>query len=309
MGSKNVEIKYLTGLRGICALWVMLGHIFYSPSEVQNSHGIRFMIELLLSISYLGVDIFFVLSAYVLSINYEQLFKNGINPSNYKVYLLKRIARILPLYLFVILIAVTIQWKHITFREIIPYFTFSQIFNNTGINGLWVTWSLNVEMIMYIILPFLYCVKNRTVFFLVLAFIGYIGVIFSEPNPAYYFHFLNKTNGTIALLRGMSGFLLGIWLYRKIKSIKHRSNTPKILLLFKNILSSDFFYKIGTISYSIYLIHPLVLSFFPTFFNIKRSGMTEASIYFFSTILISIITFFLIEIPGKKTILRLGSKK
>ena len=86
------EIKSLTGLRGIAAIHVLLFHFFIgqqftNPFTTLLAHG------------YLAVDVFFVLSGFVMTLTYSHLFERGYSLRNYIKFLGRRIARVYPLYL------------------------------------------------------------------------------------------------------------------------------------------------------------------------------------------------------------------
>ncbi len=81
----------MTGLRGIAALHVMLFHYFLglplsNPASTFIAHG------------YLEVDLFFVLSGFVMALNYAHMFESGWSAARYFRFLGRRIARIYPLY-------------------------------------------------------------------------------------------------------------------------------------------------------------------------------------------------------------------
>jgi peptidoglycan/LPS O-acetylase OafA/YrhL len=81
------EIDALTGLRGIAAAWVLAYHTGLSPS------------------GYLGVDLFFVLSGFIIAYNYADagLAADG---ARYRQFLWRRLARIYPVYLVALLLTV-----------------------------------------------------------------------------------------------------------------------------------------------------------------------------------------------------------
>jgi len=91
------EIGSLTGLRGIAALWVCAYHtlIFLDPA---NGSTFSSALAVLGTGGYLGVDIFFVLSGFVLAHNYGEDALHS-RPSEYCAYLRKRLARIYPVHL------------------------------------------------------------------------------------------------------------------------------------------------------------------------------------------------------------------
>jgi peptidoglycan/LPS O-acetylase OafA/YrhL len=82
-------ISGLTGLRGIGAAWVVLFHL-------QQGKAIP-----VLDAGYMGVDLFFILSGFVLSHVYAKRFHRG-EPGTYSNFIKARIARIYPLHLFML---------------------------------------------------------------------------------------------------------------------------------------------------------------------------------------------------------------
>jgi len=89
--NSDSEIRSLTGLRGIAALYVVVFHFFIglqftNPFTILLAHG------------YLAVDVFFVLSGFVMTLTYHHLFEDGYSlPGNLR-FLAKRLARVYPLY-------------------------------------------------------------------------------------------------------------------------------------------------------------------------------------------------------------------
>ena len=91
------ELDALTGLRGIAALWVLAYHAGLSAA------------------GYLGVDLFFVLSGFIIAYNYAdaRLAEDG---RRYREFLWRRLARIYPAYLAALLltlaaVAVLAPWE------------------------------------------------------------------------------------------------------------------------------------------------------------------------------------------------------
>ena len=85
------EIRSLTGLRGLAALWVMTGHyIRDAPADLT----LRFVINHM----YIAVDLFMVLSGFVLAMSYDADFRAPLNARRMWRFVLLRIARIYPVY-------------------------------------------------------------------------------------------------------------------------------------------------------------------------------------------------------------------
>jgi peptidoglycan/LPS O-acetylase OafA/YrhL len=86
------DIPALTGLRGFAAVLVVVYHYAASPHLAQPYTPI--------GPGYLGVDVFFVLSGFLMALNYGEGFRRGFSRAAYRNFLGKRLARIYPLYLF-----------------------------------------------------------------------------------------------------------------------------------------------------------------------------------------------------------------
>jgi len=96
------EINALTGLRGVAALCVVLYH-WKDGAERLFMRGPRLTFE---AHGYLSVDLFFVLSGFVMALNYDGMFARRITRVNYTKFLGKRFARIYPMYLFCLVLIV-----------------------------------------------------------------------------------------------------------------------------------------------------------------------------------------------------------
>lgn len=82
------EIKSLTGLRGVAACWVMLGH--YHDQYTATNGTDRVFLH-----SIIAVDMFFILSGFVLAMTYGR--RPGASGSAYCSFVWRRIARLVPL--------------------------------------------------------------------------------------------------------------------------------------------------------------------------------------------------------------------
>jgi len=89
---KRAEIRQLTGVRFIAAIWVVLYHFrFMILGLVPELKPIGFLFDG----GYLAVDVFFVLSGYIIAYQYLHAFPRG--RGDYGAFLVKRLARIYPL--------------------------------------------------------------------------------------------------------------------------------------------------------------------------------------------------------------------
>lgn len=87
-GRKREEIDSLTALRGIAALWVVMYHYRF--------HSAGFPLDWLWRDGHLAVDVFFVLSGFIMIHVYGEDFRAG--RFDYKAFLVRRFARIYPVH-------------------------------------------------------------------------------------------------------------------------------------------------------------------------------------------------------------------
>lgn len=96
------ENKALTGLRGVAALMVCVHHVVKylgPPPSPAQALALR---------CYLMVDMFFVLSGFVMALAYEGWFAGGFRVETYARFLWRRFARLWPLHAF-ILVALLVE--------------------------------------------------------------------------------------------------------------------------------------------------------------------------------------------------------
>src|SRR6187402_3052636 len=98
---KRAEIRQLTGVRFIAAIWVVFYHFrFMILGVVPELKPVGFLFEG----GYLAVDVFFVLSGYIIAYQYLRAFPRG--RGDYGAFLVKRLARIYPLQLVTLALTV-----------------------------------------------------------------------------------------------------------------------------------------------------------------------------------------------------------
>jgi peptidoglycan/LPS O-acetylase OafA/YrhL len=101
MGS-SPEIRSLTGIRGVAASAVVLYHFdLGQPDSGPLQHVLHH--------GYLAVDLFFVLSGFVMALTYGRAFVLQPNIEGFGRFLENRLARIYPLYLVTTLLAFAVE--------------------------------------------------------------------------------------------------------------------------------------------------------------------------------------------------------
>ena len=153
-------IKPLTSLRFIFAFMIFLFHLFFwRDSEVKM---LNWIYNNILSVGYIGVSFFFILSGFILAYNYqEKILTNKISKKDFYI---ARFARIYPLHLLTFIIAIPLTFHVFTnnlklwviqavtnlslTQSLIPVQNINFSFNEPS-------WSISAESFFYFIFPFL----------------------------------------------------------------------------------------------------------------------------------------------------------
>jgi len=149
------RIPELDGLRGIAVLMVIAYH-YLAPFRATATGWFRGVL-LASQVGWLGVNLFFVLSGYLIA---SILIAKRDAPAFFRTFYIRRFCRILPLY---VPLVIGMYFLHQAFFRtpappLYTYFTFTQNFwmaakGTFGLDLLAVTWSLAVEEQFYVILP------------------------------------------------------------------------------------------------------------------------------------------------------------
>ena len=249
--SSKPRVTKLDGLRGVFSLMVMFFHYRENmlPDMIYNNFFIRE--------SYLFVDFFFVLSGYVIALNYNIM----IGSNALIKYLKKRFFRLYPLLLYTTLLYFS---YYLVLKLMKIYFSDLSIFsgqdvinlkdeclylidtlfltNSTPFLGSTMgvnipTWSISSEFISYIIyglIVFMFVGRARNLLLL--------GTIISALLYSYYQAELFPFNGDFGFVRGLIAFNLGyfVW-YLANKNIK----IPNIMEIFIPVLLLILFYYLN----------------------------------------------------------------
>lgn len=236
MASKE-KIASLTGIRGLAAIWVVLFH--FSPMT-SNFLGVSAP-SMVIPFGYLGVDLFFMLSGYVLGLSYSAAFLKSVNTTFWRFWI-GRLFRIMPLHWFVMLTmaALILAWPSelATVDRNLPNFIASFfLVQNWGLGSPWAwnwpTWSLSAEMVAYIAFPLIVYSSARFVprgraaniwaACLCLALMIAVFLTIGRPN-------LGAT-GYLGLPRCVLEFAAGFFLYRAVRDWKISNMMPDQMLL------------------------------------------------------------------------------
>jgi len=224
--ARRVEhLPSLTPLRGIAALWVVVFHFCWRFPNVQpDDYGV-------VREGYLAVDMFFVLSGFVISHVYKDSFAKECTAREYSDFLKARIARIYPLHLVMLMVflaAVALERAAICLAggsiEPVPLTgdrSVAGLFANLAmLQGLWAcglswnnpAWSISLEFMAYLLFPLLFPwlsrarMRGKAIAGLI-AFAALAGLAWHTGND------LNQWNGLPAILRCLPEFLVGVLIY------------------------------------------------------------------------------------------------
>ncbi|MFQ1732858.1 acyltransferase family protein [Aeromonas veronii] len=333
----NQSLPLLTPLRGIAALMVVLFHarLLLFPQWMESIAGHTQLIEN----GYLWVDLFFILSGVVLAHVYGEAFTRTPRTVSYGRFLWLRLTRVYPLYLVTLLLLVgwelykaqhgvgfyagplfkMWEWEGMppfgspfTPAEALPSaFLLLQVVTDHGLTWNFAAWSLSVEWISYLLIP-LAVTRSRW---------SHLAPLLALTVLAFIVHSrgtLDVTSGALAVGRGVSEFVLGLWLLPRVKAAKglpmmkrdlpllvafvlpfalmQFTMTPQLTLLLiasyvlliwisaaqgerqsplLRLLDNRFTNWLGDLSYSIYLLHALVLLTGCELIHYLAPGITE----------------------------------
>ncbi len=202
-----MRIKSLDGVRGIAILWVVLYHYYGLPGKNNLFFNLTYINEFA-NFGWAGVTLFFVLSGYLIG---GILLDTKTCNNYFKVFYIRRIFRIVPLLIFLLIIysvskilffnllqgsqkfnSLIPDWSHYLFLQ--NFFMASKGY--FGNDWLRVTWSLAVEEQFYIIFSILifFIPKNKAVL------LAISGVIISPALRFLWLYYFPEEKASIVVL-------------------------------------------------------------------------------------------------------------
>ena len=274
----------IDGLRAIAVGGVILYHAQISILGYQPFKG-----------GFIGVDIFFVISGYLItSIILKELITTG--SFSFKYFYERRIRRILPALLFVMLVSLPFAWMYLFSGSFIDfsksilyslgfssnfyfYFSGQQYGAESGLLKPFLhTWSLSVEEQFYILFPVLLLVtfkyfRKYLIYTLVLGFVVSLGLADwgSRNNPSFNFYVLPTRGWEI-----LAGSILA---YIEITQ-GHRGKNKTLKLIFPSIglfliVHSILFFNDETFHPSLYTFSPVLGVCLIIWFSSKNELVTK----------------------------------
>lgn len=163
-GRTNVDrrdmIPALTGIRAVAAAWVVDLH-FRAPITTLLP-GFGGATQWVMNAGILGVDIFFVLSGFIIAHTYADRAALRRRDGSYRSYLVNRFARIYPVHLTALFVVLAlVLGAHVVHRPLVGDYTvwtfLANIFMLQGISSIggWdlPSWSISYEALAYVCFP------------------------------------------------------------------------------------------------------------------------------------------------------------
>lgn len=227
------ELPSLTPLRGIAALWVVFYHyaVWYFP-RLHPEHYTH-----LVDKGYLAVDMFFMLSGFVLTHVYSRSFTEGTGDvsGRYRQFMVARVARLYPLHLFMLALFIatavaTRGYRYVATGDFDPIplegaRSFAALVANLFmLQGLkaselawnYPAWSISIEFIAYlgfpVALPWMWRAPPRIKAVLIVALVSAMALLAFLTRDNF-----NQWDGPITLLRCLPEFMLGTVLYAALR--------------------------------------------------------------------------------------------
>ncbi len=216
MERQTVDLPQFSGLRGIAALLVLFFHL-RTPQGLELHFGV---VDAFSKFGFLGVDVFFVLSGFILCHVYGTSFSGGIERKNLRNFGVARFARIYPLHLVTTLMMLGAywaamragvtptetsgySWESFLLSLLLVHEWFGVVAPNPG------SWSISVEFASYLIFPFIvgYVLRVPRLWPLALIAVGAIAV--------------DTLEGT-RVLRSVTEFVMGCSAYAAARHIDTR---------------------------------------------------------------------------------------
>ncbi len=315
MSSTQDQYEGIQTLRFVAALLVVLMHSTHYASE-------RLLVNVpIFSNGGAGVDIFFVISGFVMVISSKSLTDRN---DGWKLFIVRRLIRIVPLYWLLLSVKVlTILFLPSLLRDstfdpiaIISSYLFLPSYNNEGEIApiLYVGWSLNFEMFFYSLLAIAMALRIDSLRFITAVFtlLCLLAIVRTPDWPVASFYFdtivLEFALGMMiarAIGKGLSlpaAVCIGLILIGSIGLAPTWEKVPTLwrplvwgipaAMIVMGVVGLEPVLKghypqlllfMGSASYALYLVHPLIAPLVPS--AMARLGAASAGL----SILLSVI--------------------
>ncbi|NAZ78170.1 acyltransferase family protein, partial [Kineococcus sp. T13] len=172
------EVRSITGLRIVAAVWVLLFHWKFTPPPEYA--GLRALLTPVLDSGHLGVDLFYVVSGFVITLTYLDTLGARPRLGAWWSFWWARVCRVWPAYaVVVVLFGLWLLWRRsvdpafyayqgvqpdLGWRSWVEQLLLVQLWHRPDFDGasfVGATWSVSAEMAAYVAFPVLALVLHR----------------------------------------------------------------------------------------------------------------------------------------------------
>lgn len=352
LSPESPDLLHLDMLRLIAAYAIVLVH--FRVNLLAFTGGSPVVYERLYGFA-VGVDLFFVISGFVISWVYRDRLDSGWR---YAAFLRKRGARLLPLHwatlLFFVLVGLFSQWSGIESSRPAKYAwdclaqnaLLLHAFGTCGRSSFnTVSWSISAEAAMYVLYPLLYLAVTRSPRAFGASCLCLVVFLQTAPLEPFW---VSRTHD-LGVLRALPGFCLGVLLFRYRDRVGRIPCAPALLagviaLFATGVIlgwhsgvlvlvayaiatlgvAADMRGRVsplvralapgGRLTYSVYMLHPIVQSLFIVLLGRRILGLEGAALSLWTLAAFSVVGFVglislkLFEEPMRRWMARTGGR-
>lgn len=276
---ENKGVVSLDLVRGLAGYFVFIFHFFLFNDQSSNLYEF---------ITIFSVEIFFILSGFVLGKQLDLCFKNG-DIDTLKIFYLRRWMRTIPIFIFILILASILNNDFLS-KNFFSYFFFLKYFFNYENDYLFTIWSLSIEEWFYFLFPFLLIISNKlslkklNIIFIIILFLFFTKIF-------YLFSNLEIENFRRFTLIRLDAIIFGYLLHIFIKKIQKYFNENSYYYLTLSILFliSTYYFFINTnyffYVYSAQISSCFIILFFYNlnFFFQKKNFLSKFSAFLANT--------------------------
>ncbi len=262
------ELYQIDILRAVAAIGVCLFHFTYGNSKFIDHYTLIYKI---IRFGYLGVDVFFIVSGFIICYSFPANYQTKSFISFFK----KRLLRVHPPYLTSIALTIIVAYVAAIYTRnpvqvsclnlFYHFFYLNNIANTTYINGVY--WTLGIEFQFYIIVGLLFSLMNKSIYHLsgiiiFLLFLNWIKIdntnLIFEHTPLFcigillYFLLFNDQYPKAFLLCLLATSLAILAYYQKASFY---TSLFTICIICIPFVKNKIVQFLSGLSYSLYLVH------------------------------------------------------
>ena len=277
------NFKAIDGIRAIAIIWVILFHAWvfqYNSFPEALDGAVQNPWLVWLTKGDLGVDMFFVISGFLIGTILFKEFKKT-NTINFKSFYARRLLRLLPVYVFSMVIAQYFLQGAGAERWTTIWSNLLYVNNYVRSSYMGWTWSLAIEEQFYIVIPFLIVFlfpkfKKKRYLFAILAFI---------PIAFTYYYAVHVFNFKIPLSRKVFGEEWGDWFwgYYMLTHLRYGALLSGVIGAYIHVNHSEkvaFFFKSRPIQTNFLIIISLLSLVFISSLSLGQWAPVDASIFY-----------------------------